>query len=218
MSAKWGVFGKSFNEIGQAIKGRIKDVNNALAVTNDLSTSLKDSPSILARLFPTKESIQSKLIDVDKVYPKIDPDNFDFDKWINELGDIDQKVKAGTISWQKYSNSLDENERWIAKWGQETEGQIRTQEQMIAGNKRLRQSALEHNAALKQQTLGAKAAVVGLNLLERAGNAVVSMGTAILASLAINGIITLITNACQSVDEKIKELNAYDINICSIFT
>ena len=43
--------------------------------------------------------------------------------------------------------------------------------------------------------------------MKTAGNAVVSMGIAMLASFAINGIITLIANACQSIDDKIKSLN-----------
>lgn len=52
-------------------------------------------------------------------------------------------------------------------------------------------------------SIGAKAASFAMGALKTAAN----IGLAMLASLAINGIITLITNACQSIDEKIKELN-----------
>ena len=52
-------------------------------------------------------------------------------------------------------------------------------------------------------SIGAKAASIAMGALKTAGN----MAVAMLASLAINGIITLTTNACQSIDEKIKELN-----------
>ena len=207
MSAKWGVFGKSFNEIGQAIKGRINDVNNALAVTNDLYTSLKDSPSVWARLFPGKESIKSQLIDVDKFYPKIEPKNWDFDWWINELNGIDKQVKSGSMSWQDYSNKLYDNQKWIAKWGQETEGQIRTQEQMIKANQNARQSALDHNAALKQQTLGAKTASVGLNLLKTAGNTLVFTAIMQAVSSMANAIITKFKDIVNAYEDGVKKIN-----------
>ena len=211
ISAKWGIFGKSFNEIGQAIKGRINDVNNALAVTNDLSASLKDSPSIWARLFPSKESIQSQLIDVDKLYTKIDSKNFDFNYWINELNETDKLVKAGTMSWQDYSNSLDDNQKWIAKWGEKTEGQIRTQKDMISANESARQSAIDHNAALKQQTLGAKAATAGIKALKLALNTLISMGI----SYAISFIITKIDESVNAIQNGVEKINNLDNEIKS---
>ena len=121
ISSKWGMFEKSFNDIGTAIIGRINDINKAFQATNgDLIGSLKDSDSIWKRLFPSKESIKEKLIDVDSLIPEIDKETFDFDHWINELNDTDKQVKNGTKSWQDYSNGLKDNEKWIAKWGQET--------------------------------------------------------------------------------------------------
>ena len=73
ISSKWGMFEKSFNDIGTAIIGRINDINKAFQATNgDLIGSLKDSDSIWKRLFPSKESIKEKLIDVDSLIPEID--------------------------------------------------------------------------------------------------------------------------------------------------
>lgn len=206
MSAKWGMFGKSFNEIGQAISGRVGDINKSLKETNNLFSSLNNSPSVLQRLFPSKESIKSQLIDVGKLYPEIDFKNFDFNKWINELNDIDKKVKAGTMSWQDYSNKLEDNNKWIAKWGQETEGQIRTQQQMIEGNERLRKSALDHNAALQKQTLGAKAAAAGMKLLTTALNAVAYYAIA-QAITAIISRFNELVNAYQNGIDKLNDLS-----------
>ena len=173
ISSKWGMFGKSFNDIGTAIIGRINDINKAFQATNgDLIGSLKDSDSIWKRLFPSKESIKEKLIDVDSLIPEIDKETFDFDHWINELNDTDKQVKNGTKSWQDYSNGLKDNEKWIAKWGQETEGQIRTQKDLINANKKAREAAIAHNNALKEQTLGAKAATVATKALSVALNMV----------------------------------------------
>ena len=173
ISSKWGMFEKSFNDIGTAIIGRINDINKAFQATNgDLIGSLKDSDSIWKRLFPSKESIKEKLIDVDSLIPEIDKETFDFDHWINELNDTDKQVKNGTKSWQDYSNGLKDNEKWIAKWGQETEGQIRTQKDLINANKKAREAAIAHNNALKEQTLGAKAATVATKALSVALNMV----------------------------------------------
>ena len=212
MGAKWGIFGKSFNEIGQAIKGRIGDIKNALAITNDLSISLKNSPSIWERLFPSKESIQSRLIDVNKLFPTIDSKNFNFNKWINKLNEVDKKVKANITSWQDYSNSLDDNKKWIAEWGQKTEGQIRTQKDMIAANQAARQSALDHNAALQKQTLGAKAAEAGLKALKLALNTLVSIGI----TYAISFIITKFDEIVNAVKNGVEKINNLDSEIKSI--
>ena len=92
ISTKWGIFGKSFNDIGTAIIGRITDINKAFQATNgDLIGSLKDSDSIWKRLYPSKESIKEQLIDIDNLIPEIDNNKFDFDGWINDLNNIDKK-------------------------------------------------------------------------------------------------------------------------------
>ena len=104
ISSKWGVFGHSFNDIRTAIVGRITDINKSFQTTYDLVGSIKDSDSIWKRLYPSKESIKEQIIDVDSLIPEIDKKTVDFDHWINELNDIDKQVKAGTLSWQDYSN------------------------------------------------------------------------------------------------------------------
>lgn len=201
ISAKWGIFGKSFNEIGTAITGRISDINKGFhQATDDLLGAFKDTDSIWKRLYPSKETIQSQLIDVDSVIPKIDSDNFDFDNWINGLNEVDKKVKANKSSWQDFSNSLDDNQKWIAKWGEETQGTIRTQEGLIKANQQARQTALAHNEELKQQTLGYKAAT----LVTKAFSIALNM----LASAAISWVIS---KAYEAIDnyvhrvEKAKE-------------
>ena len=147
--------------------------------------SIKDSDSILKRLYPSKESIKSQLIDVDELIPEIDKDSFDFDKWINELNDIDKQVKTGTKSWQDYSNGLDNNQKWIAKWGQETEGQIRTQSDLVKANQQARASALAYNEAIKAQTFSAKAGKAALQALATAGNMI--LFTAITKGIELAG-------------------------------
>lgn len=195
ISAKWGVFGKSFYDFAEASRNRKIAIDDLFTLDGvPLKDAKKQAGSFWSYLYPKKEDIQKQLIDVDSIIPKIDSDNFDFDNWINELNEVDKKVKAGTISWQDYSNSLDNNQKWIAKWGEETQGTIRTQEGLIKANEGARQSAIAHNAALKQQTLGAKAASVAMNLLSTAAN--------MLVMYAISKLIT----AWDDYKEKLREV------------
>lgn len=192
ISSKWGMFGRSFNDIGTAIVGRITDINKSFQATDDLISSIKDSDSIWKRLYPSKESIRDQLIDIDSLIPEIDKKNFDFDYWINELNDVDKKVKVGILSWQDYSNGLDDNQQWIAKWGQETEGQIRTQSDLIKANKQSRASTLAHNEAIKEQTFSAKAGKVALQALVTVGNMFVGWAISKGIELVIKGIDRII--------------------------
>ncbi|GFH91539.1 hypothetical protein IMSAGC002_02796 [Lachnospiraceae bacterium] len=236
ISSKWGIFGRSFNDFGTAIVGRITDINKAFQATGDLVGSFKDSESIWKRLYPSKESIKEQLIDVNNLIPKIDKENFDFDHWLNELNNVDKQVKAGTKSWQDYSNGLNDNQKWIAKWGQETEGQIRTQSNLVKANQQARASALAHNEAIKTQTLSAKAGKVALQALEMAGNmlAMWAFTKAVqLTATAINDYIHRLDNAKETLSttqselssvngeidnttNKIKELEALDPSSLSI--
>lgn len=192
ISSKWGMFGRSFNDIGTAIIGRITDIDKSLQATNgDLISSLKDSDGILKRLYPNKESIKEQLIDVDNLIPEIDKNKFDFDGWINKLNDIDKQVKAGTLSWQDYSNRLDNNQKWIAKWGQKTEGQIRTQNDLVKANQQAREEVIKFNQDLKNQSFSAKASEFAVNTL--------AIGVNMLANVFISKGIELIVRKIDSI-------------------
>ena len=205
ISSKWGMFGHSFNNIGTAIIGRINDINKAFQATDDIVGSIKNSDSIWKRLYPNKESIKEQLIDVDSLIPEIDKNKFDFDGWINKLNAVDKKVKAGTLSWQDYSNGLKDNEKWIAKWGQETEGQIRTQSDLVKANQQARASALAYNEAIKAQTFSAKAGKVALQALATAGNMLAMWGITKGLELAVKGIDNLIHSA-EHCKERVDEV------------
>ncbi len=124
----------------------------------------------------------------------------ELDDYLSALNDWDKAVKTGSKSWQDYSDSLDENHKWIARWGQETEGQIRTTDDLVQANQKARQAAIDHNAALKQQTLGAKAASVAMKGLALVGNIALSMLASFVVSKVIEGIDNFIHKS-----EKLKE-------------
>lgn len=211
ISSKWGIFGRSFNDISTAIVRRITDINKAFQATDDLIWSIKDSDSIWKRLYPNKESIKDQLIDVDSLIPEIDKNKFDFDSLINELNDIDKKVKAGTLSWQDYSNSLNDNQKWISKWGEETEGQICTQEGVIKANQQARATAIAHNEAIKAQTLSAKVGSAALKGLAIAGNMIafaVITKTAELAAKAIDNYVHRVEKANDAMKSAVFEYDS----------
>ncbi len=206
MSAKWGIFGHSFNDFIEASNKRKIVIDDLFTINGvSLQDAKKQAGSFWSYLYPKKEDIKSQLIDVEALYPKIDKDNFDFDGWIDQLNGIDKEVKAGTKSWQDYSASLNDNQKWIAKWGQETEGQIRTEKDLVQANQKARESAIAHNEELKNLTLGAKAAKVATKALAMAGNMLLSWGISKGIELIVKGIDNLVHSA-EHCKERVDEL------------
>ena len=125
MSSKWGVFGKSFADIGSAIFGRINDINKNFQLTDNLLDAFNNSDSIFERLY---SSSKIKPLNIEELFPteKLDS-NFDFSYWIKSLSDMDKNAKLGTKTWQEYSDELENSQKRIAEFGQATEGTIRTE-------------------------------------------------------------------------------------------
>lgn len=166
MSAKWGIFGKSFNDIGTAISGKISDINKNFQATDDLIGSIKNSgDSIWARLYPTKEQIASLEVNVPELI-----DTTKANEYLNVMKQIDAGIHPMFKSYQDWHDELSDGEKWIAKHAQSTQGQIRSLNGVTEANKKARDAAIAHNAALKQQTLGAKAGQVALKGLAMVGN------------------------------------------------
>ena len=164
------MFGRSFQEIGSAISGRARDIKRDLQTTHSLAASFNGSDSVFKRLYPAKASIKSQMIDVDTLYPKVDKDSFDAKHWLNQLSQVEKDIQNGTKTWQEYYNELDTNRKWIAKYGQRTQGQIRTEDDMFKGNEQLRREALDQNEALMAQTFSGKAKAFASRSLAAAGN------------------------------------------------
>ncbi len=164
------MFGRSFHEIGTAISGRARDIKRDLQTTHSLAASLQGSDSVFKRLYPAKASIESQMIDVDVKYPTVDKDNFNAKDWLKKLSKAEKDIQNGTQTWQEYYHRLDEDKRWIAEYGQRTQGQIRTEEDMFKGNEQLRREALDQNEALMAQTFSGKAKAFASRSLAAAGN------------------------------------------------
>ena len=168
-TAKIGLFGKSFNDVMDSINKRKLDIDNLMS--SGLVSSYSDAKKQVGGLFSylyLKDDIKSQLIDIDSVLPKIDTSNVGAIK--KEILDMTKSVTDDKKTWQELFDTLPAGKKQLAKLGQQMEGQIITEEGLIAANEKARASASAHNNALKQQTLAAKAASAGMKALSMAGN------------------------------------------------
>lgn len=190
-TAKIGLFGKSFNDVIDSINKRKLDIDNLMS--SGLVSSHSDAKKQVGGLFSylySKNDIKSQLIDVDSVFPKIDENQAK--SILQQINNIENGVDEEINSFQELYDTGNKQKQWIAKYAQETQGQIRSTEGLISANEKARASAIAHNNALKQQTLGAKAANVALKGLAMAGNMLVSLGISAIISLTIKGLDNLV--------------------------
>ncbi len=175
ISAKWGIFGKSFYDFVEASRNRKIAIDDLFTINGmSLKDAKKQAGSFWSYLYPKREDIQKQLIDVDSVLPKIDEG--EANKILSTIKSIENGTNAEIKSFQDLYDTGTKQNQWIAQYAQETQGQIRSTEGVIKANQQARQSAIAHNEALKQQTLGAKAASVAMNLLSTAANMLVMYG------------------------------------------
>lgn len=202
ISAKWGIFGKSFYDFAEASRNRKIAIDDLFTLGGvPLKDAKKQVGSFWSYLYPKKEDIQAQMIDV---APKIDVSN------VSEVTEkvklLSGNVKNGITTWQElFDNVLPAGQKHLAQIGQELEGQIVTNEKVITTNEKLRSSALAHNAALKQQTLGAKASELALKGLAIAGNALVAWGLTIAFKAAIKWADSL----TETIEEQKEALEDY---------
>lgn len=190
-TAKIGLFGKSFNDVIDSINKRKLDIDNLMS--SGLVSSHSDAKKQVGGLFSylySKNDIKSQLIDVDSVFPKIDESQAK--SILQQINNIENGVDEEINSFQELYDTGNKQKQWIAKYAQETQGQIRSTEGLISANEKARASTIAHNNALKQQTLGAKAANVALKGLAMAGNMLVSLGISAIISLAVKGLDNLV--------------------------
>ncbi|MCM1185234.1 MAG: hypothetical protein NC345_01750, partial [Lachnospira sp.] len=190
-TSKIGIFGKSFNELGTAVNNAFKSVINNLDNFDEDAgfwSSLKDN------LFPKKEDIKNQLVDV---MPEINTNNIS--DTIEKIKVMTSDVSENKSTWQNLFDTLPESEKHLAQLGQQLEGQIITEENLVKANQQARTSAISHNEAIKAQTLSAKAGKAALQALATAGN--------MLAGLIITKGIELIVKGFDNWIHRIEKAN-----------
>ncbi len=140
--------------------------------------------------------------DIDSYMPKLDQASANAQ--IKYLIDIEAKVKKGQLTWQKYYDSQDSEKKYIAKWGESTQGQIRTAEDLIKVTNDERAAILQKNKAIELSGMKGKLASVGLKAFAAAGNmaayALISKGIE-LAAAAIDNYIHRTERAKEKLEE-----------------
>lgn len=201
-TAKIGLFGKSFNDVIDSINKRKLDIDNLMS--SGLVASHSDAKKQVGGLFSylySKNDIKSQLIDVDSVFPKIDTSNVDEIK--TKIVKMSKSVSDGKKTWQELFDALPVGEKHFAELGKQMEGQIITEDGLISANEKARASAIAHNNALKQQTLGAKAATVAMKGLALAGNMIAMWAI----SEVVSGIYQLATYS-ETLADKAQEVGS----------
>lgn len=205
-SSKFGILGKSFEDIGN----RFKKVSDELIVTNDytisnIANAWKKSSvkkDLSDKFIITKSDIQDKLKDL-SVYEQ-NPDNI-----LNGLLTQKKLVDANQSSWQDYFNGLKEGEKWQVKFVQENDLTKVSLDDVKNAQNAAKQSAIAYNNGLEQMTIGAKAANIALKGLAVVGNAVASF----LAAFAFQAIITGIDNYIHRVDNAKDALEEFNSSV-----
>ena len=222
-TAKIGIFGKSFNELGNAVKDAFEttidnidnfdeDISFWDALKNNLAPKNENGESWLKNSLGeiiSKENIDSYISELDLDSAK--------DK-LSEIFNWETDIKNGDATWQDYFDTLkDGEEKYIPDLIKNTDDLSKlTGEDLVNANQAARDAAIAHNAALKQQTLGAKAASVAMKTLAAVGNMIVFMAIAKgidLASEAISNYIHRVERANEAIDES---RSSYEESVSSI--
>lgn len=207
-SSKFGILGKSFEDIGN----RFKKVSDELIVTNDytisnIANAWKNSSvkkDLSDKFIITKSDIQDKLKDL-SVYEKNPQGILD-----NLLGKK-ELVDSNQSSWQKYFEGLSEGEKWQVKFVQENDLTKVSLDDVKNAQNAARQSAIAYNNGLEQMTIGAKAANIALEGLKMAANMIAGMLIAEgiqLAVTAIDNYIHRVEKANEAMNEAVSEYDS----------
>lgn len=198
-TAKIGFFGKSFNELGAAINGTFKtyidnidnfdkDISFWNAIKQNFSPKDENGDSWIKNSLGeivSKDNIDSyiKELDLDSAKQKL-----------LDIFDWDDLVKNGTKTWDEYFDTCKGGNEYIIDVIKNTDDLSKlTGEDLVSANQKARASAIAHNNALKQQTLGAKAANVAMKGLALVGN--------MLASYLLTKVITAYSDYKNKIHE-----------------
>ena len=181
---------KSFDEAGKGIKGFFSAIPTAFSVKNDDKNfkRIESSGEIV-----TKDNINSYI-------SKLSPES------ANELAQQIVNIDKTKGSWQKYFKVLEKgNHSDVIDFIKNTDNLSKiTGEDLVKANEAARQSALAHNAALQQQTLGARAATAAAGVLKTALSAIayfaITQGISFIIT-KIDEVVNRAENAKKSAEE-----------------
>lgn len=219
-TAKIGVFGRSFNELGTAINGAFKTyIDNIDNSTKNVSfwDALQQN---LAPGGLIKNSL-GEVISKDNIDSYIG--QLDLDSAKQKLADIfdwNDTIQNGDKTWGDYFDTLGNGEQYIVDLIKDTDDLSKlTGQDLVAANENARNAVIAQNEALGQQTIKARAGRLGLQALAMAGNMLVSFLVGSLISVlyetanASNEIADSAQQIGSSFKETTSDLDDYQIKV-----
>lgn len=196
--AEWG------SQVKEAFNGAETGANKFYTTLNKISSVMKTAFTVPKDKLDWIKNAQGEIVtknNIDSYIPQLPQDEADGLVKLIQAQSI--AVTNGTSNWQDYFQNLNINgQKHITELIKNTKDLSKiTGDDLVQATNAARESALKHNAALQQETLGAKAATLGLKALSVAGNIAFSMGVSIAISAIIKGI-DLLVHAQENAIEK----------------
>ena len=214
---KLGFNKRTFTEWGSQVKeafnGAETGANKFYTTLNKISSVMKTAFTVPKDKLDWIKNSQGEIVtknNIDSYIPQLPQD--EADGLVKSIQAQSIAVANGTANWQDYFQELNEQKQgYIIDLIKNTKDLSKlTGDDLVQATNAARESALEHNAALQQETLGAKAATLGLEALSVVGNALISMGISFAISAIIKGIDNL-AHSAQKCKERVNDLmNTYD--------
>lgn len=205
--AEWG------SQVKEAFNGAETGANKFYTTLNKISSVMKTAFTVPKDKLDWIKNAQGEIVtknNIDSYIPQLSQEEAD------ELAKAIQAqsiaVTNGTSNWQDYFQNLNiQGQKHITELIKNTKDLSKlTGDDLVQATNAARESDLKHNAALQQETLGAKAATLGLEALSVVGNALISMGISFAISAIIKGIDNL-AHSAQKCKERVNDLmNTYD--------
>lgn len=141
----------------------------------------------------TEEDVKSQLLIREKDIKPFEQAKFfntsfsgnDAQNVLNTLRATEAQLKTDENAFTNYFKGLDEGNKWQEKFVAENDLSRASIGSVIDAQRKAYDAALRHDEGLKQLTIGAKAASVGMKAL----NLALNVGIAALVSLAITGVV-----------------------------
>lgn len=207
-TAKIGIFGKSFNELGTAVDNAIKSViNNIDNFDEDVSFWENLKNNLFSQKDIDKDWIKNSLgqiISKENIDSYIKELDLDFaKKKLQEIFDWQEDINNGETTWNKYFDTCKGGNEYLINVIKNTDDLSKlTGEDLVKANQAAREAAIAHNTALQQQTLSTKAAEIGMKALSLAGNMLAMW----LVSKAVSGLYEL-SQVSENVAQKAQDMS-----------
>lgn len=205
--AEWG------SQVKEAFNGAETGANKFYTTLNKISSVMKTAFTVPKDKLDWIKNSQDEIVtknNIDSYIPQLSQD--EADGLVKSIQAQSIAVTNGTKNWQDYFQKLDvEGRKHIIDLIKNTKDLSKlTGDDLVQATNAARESALKHNAALQQETLGAKAATLGLRALSVAGNIAFSMGVSIAISAIIEKYNEL-AHATENCKERVDSLiSSYD--------